>query len=422
MTTFDLYRKHKKGEISREKFLYEVRRDNNLPWITNLTSYDDAVSILKHRGIVTDETPVVVDTPAIGLMTEGKEKKKEVTIDTVNPYEYRHGLQHELTELDDYSDEALEKAKANVLKNLAKDANFYSNLLNAKQSPFTFKASETDAKGMQANADGTLKKGAGKLEKANVKDNLGKKEAGKKKPKGVKVMPDKGVTGSEKTIKEGLENTSIELYQGTVLTGPKEKEAEAKKLANEIEKAMKSAFNSAKGAGSESAAMDERDDTVYEFEDELSKLGFKIGEEIDEYIDNPSSSPEDEFNQLMSKYDWYYEMSDDPRTYDRGLELDKKLKVLGKQIGVDKAVAMFNAEAPSDRKVTSTFFAEGEDKHAKLKETLKAALKKEDIFKKSSTAGGKEDLVVASSPKSKAELTKRGYVRMPGTEDATGLK
>jgi hypothetical protein len=65
---------------------------------------------------------------------------------------------------------------------------------------------------MQANADGTLKKGAGKLDKSNVKDNLGKKEAGKKKPKGVKVMPDKGVTGSEKTIKESIEEAKNKKY------------------------------------------------------------------------------------------------------------------------------------------------------------------------------------------------------------------
>lgn len=301
MTTFDLYRKHKNGEISREKFLYEVRRDNNLPWITNLTSYDDAVTILKHRGIVTDETPAIVGTPAIGLMTEGKEKKKEVSIDVVNPYEYRHGLQYELNELDEYTDEALEKAKDKVLKNLAKDANFYSNLLNAKQSPFTFKQTETDKPGMQAKADGHLKKEAKKDEKANVKDNLGKKEEGKKKPKGVKVMPDKGVEGKEKTIKEGIESDPV----------------------------------------------------------------------------NGDSSAEGQFNQLMSKYDWYYEMSDDPRKYDVGVALDQKLKSLAKTIGVDRAVAMFNAKAPSDRKVTNTFFMEGKDKHAKIKEALKKALQKE---------------------------------------------
>ena len=54
MRTIELYRKHKAGEISREKFLYEVRRDNNLPWVTNVTSYDDAVKILKNKGIISE--------------------------------------------------------------------------------------------------------------------------------------------------------------------------------------------------------------------------------------------------------------------------------------------------------------------------------------------------------------------------------
>jgi hypothetical protein len=137
---------------------------------------------------------------------------------------------------------------------------------------------------------------------------------------------------------------------------------------------------------------------------------------------NGDSSAEGQFNQLMSKYDWYYEMSDDPRKYDTGKSIDQQLKSLAKTIGVDKAVELFNTKAPSDRKITTSFFMEGEDKHSKLKEALKAALKKEDIFKKTGSTGGKEDLVVASSPKSKAELTKRGYVKMPGTEDAVGLK
>ena len=367
MTTIDLYRKHKAGEISREKFLYEVRRNEQLPWITNLTSYDDAVKILKNKGVVTEAKieEVFALTPAeestlekivakyiedaddiskemdayyskgflgfsdmlqsnlkrdneytswtqrthdekqldkeIGESTlnedwgssdqatfnsaihkdlgnpekmpmpfdpkfeaavadavdfwwdewdeyredrdglidhakrayyrsyfpeefkgfmemfsetlnEGKKAdkpKKETktkTVDNVNPYEYRHGLTYELEQSDNYSADGLEKAIDKVLKNLTKDATFYSTLLNQKQSSFEFKPTQTDAKGMQANADGTLKKGAGKLEKANVKDNLGKKEAGKSNPKGVKTMPDKGVTGTQKTIKEGLFN------------------------------------------------------------------------------------------------------------------------------------------------------------------------------------------------------------------------
>ena len=54
MTTIDLYKKHKAGEVSREKFLYEVRRDAQLPWIISVTSYDDAIKILKNKGIITE--------------------------------------------------------------------------------------------------------------------------------------------------------------------------------------------------------------------------------------------------------------------------------------------------------------------------------------------------------------------------------
>jgi hypothetical protein len=54
-------------------------------------------------------------------------------------------------------------------------------------------------------ADGYLKKEAIKSPKSNVKVDLGKKEAGTKKPKGVSEFKDKGVTGSFKTIKEGIE-------------------------------------------------------------------------------------------------------------------------------------------------------------------------------------------------------------------------
>ncbi len=54
MRTIELYRKHKAGEVSREKFLYEVRRDKNLPWVTNVTSYNDAIKILKNKGVISE--------------------------------------------------------------------------------------------------------------------------------------------------------------------------------------------------------------------------------------------------------------------------------------------------------------------------------------------------------------------------------
>jgi len=85
MTTLELYRKHKSGDISREKFLYEVRSDNNLPYITNLTSYTDAVQILKNKGIVTEETKESKADEAVKAEVKPKKapepKLKELHID-----------------------------------------------------------------------------------------------------------------------------------------------------------------------------------------------------------------------------------------------------------------------------------------------------------------------------------------------------
>ena len=442
MTTIDLYKKHKAGEVSREKFLYEVRRDVQLPWIISVTSYDDAIKILKNKGIITEtkieelspdtklsafnkasqkaiaankdndplekdkrnsqlrtfggtldpttqpkldaiagsdleikaamipaghggvddqsillrvnkqgnnianisvqkssykmgggskdfgddvsrklktaikyvqdhelanalNTPVdeklgpisdedieiyidelgsEVDKKVLGKffaennllekeedallkhygfyenvedamdvlrfknryrsrrrefaeneepLNEAKKKQpKALDADHANPYQYRLGIQYELECSDDYTDEGLDKAKAKTLRNLAKDSNYYT-ALNAKKSHYTFKATETDKPGMQAKADGYLKKELVKNAKANVKDNLGKKEQGTASPKGVKEMtmtPKKAkgiskvmdVPGKPKVVKEGV------LFKDFFLTENEEVEVDKK--------------------------------------------------------------------------------------------------------------------------------------------------------------------------------------------------
>jgi len=495
MTTIQLYNKHKAGEISREKFLYEVRRDNNLPFITNLTSYDDAVKILKNKGIVTEvDTKEAKADEAVKAEVKAKapstKKPESLSIDVANPYEYRHGLQHELEQMDDYSNETLEKAKTIVLKNLAKDANFYSTLLNQKQSHYEFKTPETDAPGMQANADGTLKKGAGKLDKSNVKDNLGKKEEGSKKPKGVKIMPDKGVEGKEKIVKEGIDDkvedmiksgkikpeevktaaekamkgdttSLVALMAGIKLAEDKVEEAKENKYIDTDEdgdqmlnqaaissylksvinpeelESVDNFINDEEGYGESSMYFFDNDEdpattTEKDVEDwakqEMSYYlfskpdEFPVKESVEEDIEsdpvNGDSSAEGQFNDLMSRYDWYYEMSDDPRKYDTGTALDQKLKSLAKTIGTDRAVELFNLKAPSDRKVTSTFFMEGKDKLSKIKEALKKALRKEgetedENAKKSAVQTEKAKLIALSKQKSElqADTTKPEEVK-----------
>ncbi len=103
-----------------------------------------------HNAIVTQKAHFIAgkDTDVIAEGTLSEQVGAKQSLNYANPYEFRHGLQYELEQGDDYSDEALEKAKTTVLKNLAKDANFYSTLLNQKQSHYEFKTPETDAPGM----------------------------------------------------------------------------------------------------------------------------------------------------------------------------------------------------------------------------------------------------------------------------------
>ena len=54
MTVATRYNLYKKGKITKEQFLYEVRKDQTVPFITPLTSFDDAVTMLKQRRIVVE--------------------------------------------------------------------------------------------------------------------------------------------------------------------------------------------------------------------------------------------------------------------------------------------------------------------------------------------------------------------------------
>jgi len=123
MTTKELYIKHKAGEVSNQKFLYEVRRDSKLPWITNMTSYEDAVKILKNKGIINEaDAKKYGDVEVISK-----------TIDMVNPYEYSKGMNYELDMSmnpvrQDLDEEEVLAAQKIVLKNITKDANYYTKL------------------------------------------------------------------------------------------------------------------------------------------------------------------------------------------------------------------------------------------------------------------------------------------------------
>jgi hypothetical protein len=120
MTTLELYRKHKKGEVSKDKFIYEVRKDQNLPWIINTTSYTDAVKILKNKGIIKEDDSNITTDPAV---------------DRVNPYFLKKGVEKILSKEKELTNDSYKLALNKAAKQLVSDPHAFDEDMfhNAKE-------------------------------------------------------------------------------------------------------------------------------------------------------------------------------------------------------------------------------------------------------------------------------------------------
>ena len=174
MTTQELYNKVLAEEVTQQKFLYEVRRDINLPFITPSNNFTDTVKILKNKGIISEKK-----------LATGKQEVEiyAKTIDMVNPYEYTRGMNYELgvvvdaignriadnagdsMHVEDLTKEDILKAQKKVLKNLTKNPQYYQQKLIPQMEGETEYAIEVTAKSI---AD--LKKKAGKIIREHGED------------------------------------------------------------------------------------------------------------------------------------------------------------------------------------------------------------------------------------------------------------
>lgn len=125
MTAQTLYNNLQEGKITKDKFLYEVRRDPNLPMITKFNSFEDTIQILKNKSIISEERYKKENNPELP-------KVESLTIDQVSPYEYSKGINYEL-ELTNISAgnnlpsrEDMIKTQNKVLKNLTSDKYYYT--------------------------------------------------------------------------------------------------------------------------------------------------------------------------------------------------------------------------------------------------------------------------------------------------------
>ena len=163
MTTQDLYTKLSTGDITEQKFLYEVRRDINLPFITPMNDFKDTVTILKNKGIISEKQT---------KLSTGKQDVEIIskTIDMVNPYEYSKGMDIELGVENeavgnvDITEEDIKKAQKKVLKNLTKEPNYYSKKNTATMGDSEYPV-EVNAKSIAA-----LEKQKGKIIREHGED------------------------------------------------------------------------------------------------------------------------------------------------------------------------------------------------------------------------------------------------------------
>ena len=176
MTTIDLYKQLKEGKIAQSKFLYEVRRDQNLPWILNTTSFEDAEKILKNKGIIRE------------FFNEDNEVLS--IIDRLNPYRFQKAIHFEMSKMKEPTQAEYIKLRAKVAKKMANDQSAYRELelLNAKdiaKKDSTLKmtpvkpGNHIDQKNQMTKVKGQQKHKAGLSSKTENK---------KGKPAGVKEM------------------------------------------------------------------------------------------------------------------------------------------------------------------------------------------------------------------------------------------
>jgi ribosome modulation factor len=315
-------------------------------------------------------------------------------IDRVNYSVFLKAVAFEASRQEDMSDEMLPAIMEKIAKKMIKDPNAYRELIIANYAEI---AKKDEALKMvpvngknHVDEDNSMEKIKGQ---ETPKATPSKKENRKGKPAGVKEMgitpkKAKGITavmdmpGKEKVIaslKESIKKNISEDVHYKYSPGMQVHTADGEGKVTEIRGGTVTVeFSNGKQQDYQVNTLDHFGEKAKQkTEDSMKKEGFRDGVDLGASFDKfkGSMAAEDEFTAIMQNYDWYYEMSDDPRVYDRGVAKDEQLKALAKKIGPDVAIQIYNKFAPKDRKGSQSLFMEKKDKHTKLKEYLKKALK-----------------------------------------------
>jgi hypothetical protein len=152
-------------------------------------------------------------------INEAHKLDAEQILDRMPAYAVKKGIEVELKKEKTYDNTTIDKIKERVARKLKKNPNAYDDqiIANVKKVEKLDKELEaTELKKELVDKKNAMRKPKGfKADKANTK--VSKRENRKGKPKGVKVMPDKGVTGTEKVIKEDVIQNLKEWLQENIM-------------------------------------------------------------------------------------------------------------------------------------------------------------------------------------------------------------
>jgi hypothetical protein len=272
-----LYQQLQEGKTTREYFVREARRQ--FPqFISPVTSFDDAVNILKSKRLVSENVIKEVsgaffDAPP---MKETHKLDAEQILDRMSPYAVKKGMEAELKKEKTYDNTTIDKVKERVARKLKKNPNAYDDQIvaNVKKVEKLDKELEaTELKKELVDKKNAMRKPKGfKADKANTKAS--KRENRKGKPKGVKVMPDKGVTGTEKVIKEGIDikdEDIVKKYNEMFGKNPQTKFSDVAKALNIPEYQVQSALQTSSMPNFESKKQYTKNDVIQNLKEWLQE-------------------------------------------------------------------------------------------------------------------------------------------------------
>ena len=175
------------GKMSKQNFMRNVRME--FPQhVTNVSSFEDTVKILKGKRIISE----AAKPEGVYGHNPNAETPPAPGIDQLNYYQVYHGIQYELAQMPEITDENYIKARKKVVDTILKDPDAYKQLQLANFK--AVKAMDEDLKMKEVKENNLTDKPnemkvVKKDAKANTEDTLEKKEKKKaKNGKGIQIM------------------------------------------------------------------------------------------------------------------------------------------------------------------------------------------------------------------------------------------